>query len=58
VSVLDDPLTEYQRFSLLAYVESQAAGDRMLVIQRRDVPTEARTVVTDVASRVGISDRS
>lgn len=42
VSVLDDPLTDYQRFSLLAYVESQAAGDQMLVIQRRDVPPRAR----------------
>ena len=42
VSVLDDPLTEYQRFSLLAYVESQAAGDQMLVIRRGAVPPEAR----------------
>jgi hypothetical protein len=42
VSVLDDPPSEYQQFSLLAYVESQAAGDRMLVVLRRDLPVEVR----------------
>ena len=42
VSVLDDPLSEYQQFSLFAYVESQAAGDRMLVVRRRDLPVEVR----------------
>lgn len=37
VRVLDDPLTEYERFELGAYVESQACGDQMRIALRRDV---------------------
>lgn len=32
--VHDTPLTEYQRFQLLAYVEAQAVGDRTSLIDR------------------------
>ena len=41
VSVLDDPLSDYQLFSLVAYVESQAAGDEMRVIARAHLPPAA-----------------
>lgn len=35
--VLDEPLTEYERFELVAYVESQACGDQMRIALRSDV---------------------
>lgn len=37
VRVLDDPPTEYQRYQLDSYVESQAAGEQILIASRRDV---------------------
>lgn len=37
VRVLDDPPTEYQRYQLDSYVESQAAGEQIVVASRRDV---------------------
>lgn len=35
--VVEHPLTEYTRHELLGYVESQAAGERILVADRDDV---------------------
>ncbi len=37
VRVLDDPLTEYQRYQLDSYVESQAAGEQIRVARRATV---------------------
>ncbi len=34
VRVVDEPLTEYQRYELLAYQESQAAGEEIRVVTR------------------------
>jgi hypothetical protein len=35
--IVDDPLTEYQRYQLASYVEAQAVGDEMRVAMRADV---------------------
>lgn len=37
VRVLDDPLTDYQRYQLPGYVEGQAAGERIFLARRADV---------------------
>jgi len=34
VRVIDDPPTEYQRYQIPGYVESQAAGDEILIVRR------------------------
>ena len=34
VRVLDDPPTDYQRFQLVGYVETQAAGDHVWTVRR------------------------
>jgi hypothetical protein len=34
VRVLDDPLTDYQRYELQAYQESQAAGEQIMIVPR------------------------
>ncbi len=36
VRVVDEPLTEYQRYELLAYQESQAAGEQIRVLTRSE----------------------
>lgn len=41
VRVVDWPLPEYLRYELRGYVESQAAGDQILMIERAVVPTSA-----------------
>lgn len=38
VRVVDDPLTWYQRQQLQSYGESQAAGERIVIARRADVP--------------------
>lgn len=38
VRVVDDPLTWYQRQQLTSYGESQAAGERIVIARRSDVP--------------------
>lgn len=40
VRVLDDPPTDYQRYQLSSYVESQAAGEAVTVVERGDVGFE------------------
>lgn len=35
--VVDDPLTEYERFELAAYTEAQVVGDRTSIVRRADV---------------------
>jgi hypothetical protein len=40
VRVLDDPPTDYQRYQLASYVESQAAGEVVSVARRGDVRFE------------------
>jgi hypothetical protein len=37
VRLLDDPLTEYERYQLQGYAESQAAGEEIRIIPRRDM---------------------
>ncbi|OLT18169.1 hypothetical protein BJF78_12025 [Pseudonocardia sp. CNS-139] len=37
VRVVDDPLTDYERYEFSGYVESQAAGERILVVRRDEV---------------------
>lgn len=37
VRVVDDPLTDYQRYQLASYRESQAAGEQVLVARRVEV---------------------
>ena len=37
VRVIEWPLSEYTRYELVAYVESQAAGERIQVVDRADV---------------------
>lgn len=38
VRVVDDPLTEYERFELNAYVEAQVAGDQNFIVTRGTIP--------------------
>jgi hypothetical protein len=38
VRVIDDPPTEYQRYQLIGYQESEAAGDHVRVARRSAVP--------------------
>lgn len=40
VRVLDDPPTEYQRYQLDSYVESQAVGEQIVIASRADVGDE------------------
>jgi hypothetical protein len=37
VRIVDDPLTDYQRYQLQSYVEGQAAGERILLARRSAV---------------------
>lgn len=37
VRVVDRPLTEYQRYELVSYGESQTAGEQILLVARDDV---------------------
>ncbi len=47
VRVLDEPLTEYQRYQLGGYVESQAVGDEIRVARRGAAPHLAAALATD-----------
>lgn len=44
VRVVDDPLTEYQRYQLESHKEAQACGEKVLIARRaaagRDLPTD------------------
>lgn len=40
VRVLDEPLTDYERFELAVYPESQAVGENIRIVSRRDLPSE------------------
>jgi uncharacterized protein DUF6879 len=37
VRVVDDPLTDYERYELASYRESQSVGEEIQIAQRRDV---------------------
>lgn len=39
--VVDDPLTEYQRYQLESYRESQAAGEQIRLVRRDALPPDA-----------------
>lgn len=41
VRVVDDPLTDYQRYQLDSMVESQACGEEILLLDRAAVPRRA-----------------
>lgn len=42
--VVDDPLTEYQRYQLESYRESQAAGEQIRLVRRDALPPDADVV--------------
>jgi hypothetical protein len=42
VRVLDQPLSEYERFELIAYVESAAAGEEIRIADRAALPADVR----------------
>lgn len=44
VRIIDQPLTEYQRFELAVYGETQAVGERILVAHREDVSDDGPDV--------------
>lgn len=39
VRVVDEPMTDYQRYQLESYRESQAAGEEIVIARRSDIPT-------------------
>lgn len=44
VHVMDQPLTEYERFELIAYVESAAAGEEIRIAERAAEPVATALV--------------
>jgi hypothetical protein len=38
--IVDQPLTEYQRYQLMSYVESQAVGEQIALVDRADLAVD------------------
>lgn len=52
VRIIDDPLTEYQRYQLASHIEAQACGEEVIVVRRADAPDSADVWLFDETTAV------
>lgn len=52
VRILDDPLTEYERYQIASHIEAQACGEEIVVVRRADAPESVDVWLFDETTAV------